>query len=221
MKLFFDLLPIVLFFVAYKMYDIYVATTVLMVAMSVQVAGMYFLKGKVEKMHIFTLLAILILGGLTLLLRDERFVMWKPTIVNWVLGIVFFGSQFVGEKSIVQRMLEQHFEMPKKMWSWTNASWAIFFFVSGVLNLLVAPLYGSGEAAERVSLVDVSMIFRGENPEATWVNFKLFGLTALSMIFMVGLVFALRNHLKELPPEEENVEKETEKDEIPGSKELS
>ena len=203
MKLFFDLLPIFLFFVAYKMYDIYMATMVLMIAMTIQVAGMYFIKGKVEKMHLFTLAAVIVLGGLTLALRDERFVMWKPTIVNWVLGLVFFGSQFVGDKSIVQRMLEQHFEMPKKMWSWTNASWAIFFFVSGVLNLLVAPLYGSGEAAERTSMIDVSSIFRGENPEATWVNFKLFGLTALSMIFMVGLVFALRGYLKELPPEED------------------
>lgn len=209
MKLFFDLLPIILFFVAYKMggkdEGIYLATKVLMIAMSVQVAGLYFIKGKVEKTHIFTLLAILILGGLTLFLRDERFVMWKPTIVNWILGIVFFGSQFVGEKSIVKRMLEQHFEMPDKMWNWTNASWAIFFFVSGLLNLAVAPLY-AGEGEERVSLVNLSAVFGGENPEATWVNFKLFGLTALSFIFMAGLIFALKDYLKDLPPEDEEEE---------------
>ena len=197
MKFFFDLLPIILFFVAYKMGGkedgIYLATKVLMIAMSIQVAGLYIIKRKVEKTHIFTLLAILILGGLTLALQDARFIKWKPTIVNWILAGVFFGSQYVGEKSIVQRMLDVHFEMPDKMWARTNLSWVLFFLISGILNLLVAFEY-----------VDVSMLFGGDDPEATWVNFKLFGLTALSFVFMGGLIFALKDYLKDLPPEDED-----------------
>ncbi len=185
MKLFFDFFPVILFFVAYKMYDIYVATAVIMAAMSLQVVGLWLVKRKVEKVYLFSWVAILVLGGLTLFLRNPEFVKWKPTIVNWALGLVFLGSQYIGEKNLVRRMLGPHFEMPDQVWTRTNLAWVAFFFVCGILNLGVAK-------------------YCSEN---TWVNFKLFGLTALSFVFMFGLIFSLRGYLADLP-EEEKAEEE-------------
>ncbi len=186
MKAFFDFLPVVLFFAAYKLYDgepdgaMKFATKVIIVAMTVQVVGLYLVKRSVEKMYIFTWLAVLVLGGLSISLDNPTLFQWKPTIVNWVFAAVFLGSQFVGKRSIVERMLGEHFEMPRKVWNWTNMAWVWFFLACGVLNLVVA--------------------FNFE--EETWVNFKLFGLTGMSFAFMFGLVFVLRGYLKDLPPEE-------------------
>ncbi len=180
MKLFFDFFPVILFFIAYKMYDIYVATAVIMAAMTCQVLGVWFVKKKVEKVYLFSWAAILVLGGLTLILRNPEFVKWKPTIVNWVLALVFLGSQYIGEKNLVRRMLGPHFEMPDRVWARTNFAWVAFFFVCGVLNLAVAE-------------------YCSEN---AWVNFKLFGLTALSFVFMFGLIFSLRGYLADVPEEE-------------------
>ena len=101
MKLLFDLFPVVLFFIAYKMYDIYTATAVIIVASVVQVAYFYMKHKRVEKMHVITLVLILVLGGLTLVLQDEDFIKWKPTIVNWGFVLVFFGCHYTGLKQIV------------------------------------------------------------------------------------------------------------------------
>jgi len=193
MKLFFDLLPVILFFVTYKAYPhwgekedaIYAATLAIMIAMGLQVLTLWLVKKKVEKMYLFSFLAILALGGLTLALRNPMFVKWKPTIVNWVLAVAFLGSQYVGEKNFVRRMLGQHFEMPDSVWMKTNLAWVAFFTISGVLNLAVA---------------------FGPFSEDTWVNFKLFGLTGLSFVFMFGLIFALRGYLAELPDEDDEDE---------------
>lgn len=184
MKAFFDLIPVVLFFIAYKMYDIYWATGVIMVAMTLQVLGLWIVKRKVEKMYVFALAAVLVMGGMTLALRNPEFIKWKPSIVNWVLALVFLGSQYVGErKNLIRRMLETQFEMPDTVWAKTNYAWSGFLALCGMLNLVVAYRFS----------------------EETWVNFKLFGLTGLSILFMLGLVFFLRGYLIE-PPQEESPE---------------
>ena len=95
MKFLTDFLPIVLFFIAYQLYDIYVATAVAIVSSLFQVAYLRLAGKKVEKMHLITLGLLLLFGGLTLLLRDPMFIKWKPTVVNWLFGIVFLGSQTI------------------------------------------------------------------------------------------------------------------------------
>lgn len=163
MKLLFDLFPVVLFFIAYKMYDIYVATAVIIVATIAQVAYVYAKDKRVEKMHLITLGLILVLGGLTLILQDENFIKWKPTIVNWGFALVFLGSHFIGEKPLIERMMGQALHLPHLIWRRLSYMWIAFFVLAGVLNLYVAFNFST----------DI------------WVDFKLFGLMGLTVVFIL------------------------------------
>lgn len=164
MKFIFDFLPILLFFVAYKVYDIYVATAVAIVATLVMVAVFWLRHRRVEKMHLITLAIIGVFGGATLALQDPTFIMWKPTIAYWLFALVFLGSQYIGGRSITERMMGHAITAPARVWTGLNLSWVVFFVVMGILNLYVAYNFA----------------------EDTWVNFKLFGLMSLSLIFILG-----------------------------------
>ncbi|QCU90142.1 septation protein A [Thiomicrorhabdus sediminis] len=181
MKFLFDLFPIILFFIAYKMYDIYTATAVIIVASVVQVGYVYWKHKRVEKMHLITLALILVLGGLTLILQDPAFVMWKPTIVNWGFALVFLGSHFIGEKPIVQRMMGQAISLPDLIWVRLSWLWIFFFIISGITNLYVAYNYD----------------------EDTWVNFKLFGLMGMTLVFIVIQGLYISRYIQESDSEAE------------------
>jgi intracellular septation protein len=163
MKLLFDLFPVVLFFIAFKMYDIYVATAVIIVATVLQVGYVYLKHKRIEKMHVITLVLILVLGGLTLVLQDENFIKWKPTIVNWGFALVFLGSHYIGSKPIIRRMMDQAIQLPDVIWVRLSAMWVVFFVLSGIVNLYVAFNYDTD----------------------TWVDFKLFGLMGMTLVFIV------------------------------------
>lgn len=164
MKILFDLFPVILFFIAYKMYDIYIATGVAIVATIVQVGYLYARYRKVEKIHLITLALIVILGGATILLQDEAFIAWKPTIVNWGFAAVFLASHYMfGNKPIVRRMMEGLIQMPDPIWMRLSYMWIAFFVFSGVINLWV--YYNFSLDA--------------------WVNFKLFGLMGLTFAFIL------------------------------------
>lgn len=182
MKMFFDLFPVILFFIVYKKWDIYVATTTLMVAFSLQVAGLWIVKRKVEKMYFVSLIAILVFGALTLVLRNPVFIKWKPTIINWIFGAVFLGSSLVGGRPVVKRLMGPVVALSDSGWTKLNGAWILFFITCGLLNLVVAY----------------------QCTENTWVNFKLFGLTGLSFAFVVGQALVLRDHLN--PAEESSDE---------------
>lgn len=174
MKIFVDFIPIFLFFIAYKIYDIYVATAVIIVASIVQVAFFWIKNRRFEKMHLVTLVLVLLLGGATLLLHDPNFIYWKPTIVNWAFAIAFLGSQFIGKKNFLQRMLEEQVTLTsQEIWKYLNFAWVGFFFAMGVINLYVA--------------------FNFE--ENTWVNFKLFGMMGLTLLFVVAQSIYLARHI--------------------------
>ena len=180
MRFFFDLLPVAVFFIAYYAVDnreqaIYIATAAAVAASVIQVAGFRLLSGRGEKMHLVTLAIILVLGGITVLLQDKRFWFWKPTLVNWLFAAAFLGSQFVGEKPLVERMLSAAAAAPRRVWLRLNFAWAAFFVLLGALNLYVAFNFA----------------------EHIWVNFKLFGLMGLTLLFAVGQAFYLARYLKE------------------------
>jgi intracellular septation protein len=196
MKLFFDFLPIVLFFIAYKFggglyhfdgqeYDIkgiYVATAVMIVATICQNAYSWFRHGKLEKSHVITLVLVVFLGGATLWLQDPNFIMWKPTVVNWLFAAGFLGAQLFTDKSLLERMMSEHMQLPSAIWSRLNVAWIVFFILSGVANLYVAFNFD----------------------EATWVNFKLFGLLGLTIVFIIGQSFYLSKHIiEQVEPTEE------------------
>lgn len=165
MKILFDFFPILAFFIAYKWGGIYVATGIAMVASLGQVLWSRHKKGRFEMMPLITLFTILILGGATLLFKNESFIKWKPTVVYWVLALVFLGSQYFGQrKPIMQRLAEDNIALPNFVWQRLNVSWVLFFLCMGVLNLYVANQFDTD----------------------TWVNFKLFGTLLCTLIFIIG-----------------------------------
>ena len=187
MKFLVDFLPVLAFFIAFYLpgdreQAIYVATAAAIIASAIQIAGLWLQKHKVEKMHIITFLLILLLGGATLLLHDKTFIKWKPTAVNWLFALVFLGSQFVGEKPIVQRMMEQAVQMPHQVWLRLNLSWVGFFLIMGIANLYVAFNFS----------------------DEVWVNFKMFGILGLTLVFVVGQSMFMARYMDEPKNANEN-----------------
>jgi len=198
MKLFFDFLPIALFFIAYKFgggiyhwdgqeYDIkgiYVATAVMIVASILQVTITWLMTRKLEKSHLITLVLVLVLGGATLWLQNPNFIKWKPTAVNWLFALAFIVAQVFSNKSLLERMMGEHIHLPDAIWFKLNIAWVLFFIGSGFANLYVAFNFD----------------------EATWVNFKLFGLLGLTIVFIIGQSIYLAKHAKEIPQLNEDSE---------------
>lgn len=180
MKLLFDFFPVVLFFAAYKLEGIYVATGVAIVATLLQVGYLWLRYRRVEPMHLITLGLIVIFGGATLYLHDEQFIKWKPTVINWLFGAAFLTSQFIG-KPILQRMVAGNVELPQPVWYRLNLSWALFFLFLGAINLFVVYHFDT----------DV------------WVNFKLFGMLGLTIAFVLLQAVFLARYLPEPESTEE------------------
>ncbi|NOZ36763.1 MAG: septation protein IspZ [Gammaproteobacteria bacterium] len=212
MKLLFDFFPILLFFIAYKIFGIYAATAVAIAAAVLQNVVFWFRQRRFENMHLITLALITVLGGATLILQDKSFIMWKPTAVNWMFALAFIGSQFFGEKTLVERMMSHAIEIPQPAWLRLNISWVIFFIAMGFANLYVANFYFVADAAltaaahAPVEVDNCAAQFSGQllglcqaskDAEEQWVNFKLFGMMGLTILFMIGQAFYLARHIKD------------------------
>ncbi len=179
MKLLFDFFPIILFFAAYKLAGIYTATAVAIVATAGQLGWGWFRHHRVEKMHLVTFAIILVLGGATLIFRDPTFIKWKPTVVYGLFAVTFLGSQFIGEHTLVERMLSHAVKAPPFVWQRLNIAWVFFFLCMGMANLYVAYNYS----------------------EAFWVNFKLFGLLGFTVLFVLLQGFFLARYVEEASDE--------------------
>lgn len=163
MKLFFDFLPIVLFFVSFKLYDIFVATLVAIIASGALILITLLRRKRPDMMQTITFVMMLLLGGMTLFFHNELFIKWKPTVVYWILAMVFLVTPYVNRKNLVQLMLSSSLDLPTIAWKQLNTSWYCFFFIMGLLNIFVLFNFST----------DV------------WVNFKLFGTLILTLIFVV------------------------------------
>ena len=163
MKQLLEFIPIILFFIAYKFYDIYVATAVVIVATIIQVGITWFKYKKVETMQWVTLGLILVMGGATIYLQNEQFIKWKLTIIEWLFGLAFIGSQFFGKKLLVERMMGASLELPAAIWKKLNLMWATFFISVGFLNIYVMQNFNTDD----------------------WVSFKTFGVPGLMVIFII------------------------------------
>ena len=126
-------------------------------------------------MYIVTLVLVVLLGGATLLLQDKTFIQWKPSLVNWLFAVAFIGSEFIGDKNLLERMMGSQIELPKIIWRRLNYMWSSFFIFVGVLNVYVA--------------------FSGHYSEETWVNFKLFGMLGLTIVFIILQGLYLARHV--------------------------
>ncbi len=175
MKLLFDLFPVILFFVAYKVSGIYVATGVAIAATFAQIAWLK-LRGKtVEPMLWISLAIIVVFGGATLLLHDETFIKWKPTVLYWLFAAILLGSQWIWNKNLMRTLMGSQLKLPDAVWNKVNLSWSLFFLVAGALNLYVAFNFATD----------------------TWVNFKLFGLLGLMVVFVLAQGLFLAKHVQE------------------------
>ncbi|MCJ7558948.1 MAG: septation protein A [Gammaproteobacteria bacterium] len=163
MKLLIDFFPVFAFFVAYKAFDIYVATAVLIVSFLAQFLLDWHKNKKINKMHLTSLVLVLVFGGITLFLRNEIFIQWKPTVLNWLFALAFLVAPLITKKTLVQRLLEKNIDLAPHLWRQLNFMWIVFFTLSGAANLYVVYHYD----------------------EATWVNFKLFGLLGLTFLFVL------------------------------------
>lgn len=164
------------------MYDIYVATAVLIIASLIQTSAHWIMHRRFEKMHVITLVLVCVFGGLTLMLQDEMFIKWKPTVINWLFAVAFIGSQFIGKKSLIQHMMSDHMVLPNKIWLHLNIAWTLFFIALGIANLYVVYNFDT----------------------ETWVNFKLFGLLGLTFVFVVAQSLYVARFIKEPQEEPEN-----------------
>jgi intracellular septation protein len=161
MQLLFDFFPVIAFFVAYKLTDIFVATGVIIAAVILQVAIQWLRHRKVSKMSLISGVLVLIFGGLTLAIHDKAFIQWKVTIVNWLFAVAFCVSQFVGERPLIERLLGDNMPLDRALWRRLNWAWTVFFLMLGGVNLFVAYHY----------------------TESIWVDFKLFGVLGLTVLF--------------------------------------
>lgn len=165
MKFFLDLLPVIVFFVVYKNSDIFAATlSAIIISIFIALIG-YLAHKKIEKMVLINTLLITFLGGMTILLKDNTFIMWKPTVIYWILAIALFISNGVFKKNLIKNMMGKQVTLKDHNWNYINLNIIIFMILIGILNLFVAYSFD----------------------ENTWVNFKLFGITFLLLMFMIYL----------------------------------
>lgn len=182
MKLLFDLFPLVLFFAAYTIWDIYVATATAMAASVFQVGYYWFRYRTFETMQVATLVIILLFGGLTLYMQDATFIKWKPTLVYWFFAVVVAASVFT-EKTLIERLFNGQFEMVRREWVVVNLVWTAFFLLLGFLNLYVAFYFGGQYAPE--------------TREKIWVYFKFPGMFILLLLFIFAQVPFLLKRMKQ------------------------
>jgi intracellular septation protein len=178
MQFLIDLLPVIAFFVAYKLADIYVATVVLIVGVLAQTLYSWVRHRKVSPMLLASAVLVLVFGGLTLAIHDPTFIKWKPSIVNWLFAGAFLASHFLRGPTIIQRMLGENVTLDDGSWRRLNLAWVGFFLFAGALNLFVAFRYD----------------------ESTWVNFKLFGLMGLTLAFALAQGFWLARKADAVSP---------------------
>ncbi len=205
-KLLFDLFPIIVFFIAYKLGDsnaeatrafmasvglpqpvggiekpgIYFATLIAIVASIVQIVWVKLRGHKVETMMWVSLGIIAVFGGATLWLHDESFIKWKPTVLYWIFSGIIFGAAAFG-RNIIKNLMKAQMELPDPAWSRLNASWGGFFAFMGVANLIVAFNFSTD----------------------AWVNFKLFGSLGLMLVFVIGQSMMLTKYMDQADLEKE------------------
>ncbi|MDF7658404.1 septation protein A [Erwiniaceae bacterium L1_54_6] len=161
MKQLLDFLPLVVFFIFYKLYDIFVASGALIVATGVALIASWVLYRKLEKMTIITFVLVAVFGTLTLVFHNDEFIKWKVTVIYSLFALALLYSQWFMKQPLIQSMLGKELQLPDGVWRRLNVAWAIFFLACGLTNIYVA--------------FWLSQEF--------WVNFKVFGLTGLTLLF--------------------------------------
>jgi len=176
MKFLFDLFPVFLFFAAFQVWDIYVATGVAIAASFAQIGWLALRGRKIEPMLWASLAIIVVFGGLTLFLRDKTFIQWKPTVLYWLFGTVLAGGALTG-RNLIKAMMSKQVALPEPVWARLNWSWVGFFACMGAANLYVAYNFS----------------------EHIGVNLTLFGGIGLMLLFALARLLVLARYVGETP----------------------
>jgi intracellular septation protein len=180
LKFLFDFFPVILFFVAFKVSDIYVATAVAIAATLGQIGYMLARRRKVAKMQWASLVIIGLFGGATILLHDETFIKWKPTVLYWLTGATFLGA-LAFKTNLVKAVMGEGIALPEPIWTRLAVAWGVFFLFKGALNLWVAYHFST----------DV------------WVNYKVFGSVGLILAFVIAQALWLSKYVQDAPAKAE------------------
>ncbi|HEX8010116.1 MAG TPA: septation protein A [Casimicrobiaceae bacterium] len=172
MQILADYFPLLLFFAAFKLWDIYVATAVAIVASVVQIAYFHWRRGKVEVVHWLSLAIIAVFGGATLLLHDETFIKWKPTVLYWLFGAILAVGRLAFQRNLMAALMKD-LALPDAVWARVTWVWVAFLIGMGGANLYVATRFST----------------------ATWVNFKVWGAMALFFVLAIGTVASVARYL--------------------------
>ncbi len=175
MKFLFDLFPVILFFITFKIYGIYTATAVAIAATFLQIGWVWLRHRKVDNMLWLSLAIIVVFGGATLALQDETFIKWKPSVLYWLFAVILILAHMIFKKNLIRTMMKDQIKLPEPVWTRLNASWAAFFASMGIINLYVAYNYST----------------------ETWVNFKLFGFMGLIFAFVILQALLLGKYVEE------------------------
>lgn len=188
MKQFIDFIPLILFFIVYKLDPrsielagheltlggIFSATAVLILSSLVVYGSLLAIQRRLDKGQWLTLIGCLAFGSLTLLFHDETFLKWKAPVVSWLFAIGFAASHFIGDRPLIQRMMGHAVQLPQPIWNRLNVAWVLFFIISGAANLFVAFTF-----------------------ESIWVDFKVFGSLGMTLLFLIGQGLFLARHIHE------------------------
>ena len=180
MQIIVDFLPIIVFFVTYQLAGMYAATVAIIIAMALQIGYQWLRERTVNRMLLTSGILVAAFGGITLLLRDPIFIQWKPTVVNWLFAAVFLGSRYIGGKTLTERIMGHAVELEAGMWRQLNLMWVGNFGFLGAVNLYVVYNFD----------------------EATWVNFKLFGMLGLTLVMVLIQVLWIAARTAGQQPEE-------------------
>lgn len=176
-----EFLPLLIFFIFYKTHDIFWATGALMIAFALQLIVTYAIKKHITKQQWIMFAIVVIFGSFTVLLRDETFIMWKPTIVYLIFAVTLISSQLLKKPALKKLMESAINDVPDKIWNRINLAWGIFFLAAAIVNLIVAYQY----------------------TQEQWVNFKVFWMTGISMVFSVFTVFYLVRYQPSEPEQQD------------------
>jgi len=176
MRIFDDFFPALIFFLIYKFYDIYWATFALIVSSAVQLIYFQLKYKKIDTIYWVTFIFLLLFGGATIVLHDPKFLMWKVSIINWVCGVLFLMSHFF-RKSLLEMLIKSHDreKFPAGSLKKINFMWGCFFLFLGTLNIFIAYHYST----------------------TVWVDFKVFGILGLTLIFIILQAFYLQHKFKQ------------------------
>lgn len=169
----FELLPIVLFFIVFKIAGIYIATGVIIVTSVIQLGISWWRERRIKPMPLMIAVLAVVLGGITIALHDPEYIKWKFSVVYWLFGVVFIASQFIGDKPLVERMLGAQIDLARHIWIRLNLCWALFFLLLGGVNTYVIYHFTTEQ----------------------WVDFKFYGVLGATLIFVIGQGFYLVRHV--------------------------